>query len=105
MIPGAFAYHRPKSVNEAVTLLADLGEDACPLSGGHSLIALMKLRLAAPAHLVDLQGIKDLKGIHTEGNDIVIGATVTQAELIASNLLAGKVPILRETALQIADPQ
>ena len=48
MIPGAFAYHRPKSVNEAVSLLADLGEDARPLGGGHSLIPLMKLRLAAP---------------------------------------------------------
>jgi carbon-monoxide dehydrogenase medium subunit len=105
MIPGAFAYHRPKSVNEAVTLLADLGEDARPLGGGHSLIPLMKLRLAAPAHLVDLQGIKDLKGIHADGNDIVIGATVTQSEIIASELLASKVPILRETALQIADPQ
>ena len=105
MIPGAFAYHRPKSVNEAVALLADLGEDARPLGGGHSLIPLMKLRLAAPAHLVDLQGIKDLKGISAEGDAVVIGATVTQNEVIGSELLATKVPILRETALQIADPQ
>jgi carbon-monoxide dehydrogenase medium subunit len=105
MIPGAFAYHRPKSVNEAVSLLADLGEDARPLGGGHSLIPLMKLRLAAPSALVDLQGIKDLKGIRAEGGDIVIGATVTQQEIIASDLLAAKVPILRETSLQIADPQ
>jgi carbon-monoxide dehydrogenase medium subunit len=65
----------------------------------------MKLRLAAPAHLVDLQGIKDLKGIRADGNDIVIGATVTQQEIIASELLASKVPILRETSVQIADPQ
>lgn len=105
MIPGAFAYHRPKSVNEAVGLLADLGEDARPLAGGHSLIPLMKLRLAAPTNLVDLGGIKDLKGIRADGNDIVIGATVTQAEVIGSELLASKVPILRETSLQIADPQ
>ena len=105
MIPGAFAYHRPKSVNEAVSLLADLGEDARPLGGGHSLIPLMKLRLAAPSALVDLQGIRDLKGIRAEGGDIVIGATVTQQEIIASDLLAAKVPILRETSLQIADPQ
>lgn len=105
MIPGAFAYHRPKSVNEAVGLLADLGEDARPLGGGHSLIPLMKLRLAAPSALVDLQGIRDLKGIRAEGGDIVIGATVTQQEIIASDLLAAKLPILRETSLQIADPQ
>jgi aerobic carbon-monoxide dehydrogenase medium subunit len=105
MIPGAFAYHRPKSVNEAVALLADLGEDARPLGGGHSLIPLMKLRLAAPSHLVDLGGIADLKGIKSEGGDIVIGASVTQHEVIGSGLLAEKVPLLAEAALQIADPQ
>jgi carbon-monoxide dehydrogenase medium subunit len=105
VIPGAFEYHRPKSVNEAVALLADLGEDARPLSGGHSLIPLMKLRLAAPAHLIDLAGISDLKGIRAEGSDLVIGATVTQHEVISSDLLASKAPILRETALLIADPQ
>ena len=105
MIPGAFAYHRPKSVNEAVALLADLGEDARPLGGGHSLIPLMKLRLAAPAHLVDLGGIADLKTIRADGNDIVIGAGVTQHEAIVSDLLASKVPLIREAALQIADPQ
>jgi carbon-monoxide dehydrogenase medium subunit len=105
MIPGAFAYHRPKSINEAVSLLADLGDDARPLGGGHSLVPLMKLRLAEPANLVDLGGINELKGIRTDGNDIIIGATVTQHEVIGSNLLTSKVPILRETALQIADPQ
>ena len=105
MIPGAFAYHRPKSVNEAVGLLADLGEDARPLAGGHSLIPLMKLRLAAPTHLVDLAAIADLRGIRADGGDIVIGATVTQAEIIGSELLAAKMPLLRETAAQIADPQ
>ncbi len=105
MIPSAFAYHRPKSVNEAVALLAELGEDARPLAGGHSLIPIMKLRLAAPSDLVDLAGIADLKGIREDGSDIVIGAMTTQHELIGSDLLAGKVPILRETALLIADPQ
>lgn len=105
MIPGAFAYHRPSSVDEAVALLADLGEDARPLGGGHSLIPLMKLRFAAPAHLVDLGGIGDLKGIREEGGDIVIGAMVTQHELIASGLLAAKLPILAETSRVIADPQ
>jgi carbon-monoxide dehydrogenase medium subunit len=105
MIPGAFAYHRPKSLAEAVGLLADLGEDARPLAGGHSLIPMMKLRLAAPEHLVDLRAIGDLKGIRAEGGDIVIGAMTTQHELIGSDLLAGKLPILRETSLSIADPQ
>ena len=105
MIPGAFAYHRPKSLAEAVGLLADLGEDARPLAGGHSLIPMMKLRLAAPEHLVDLRAIGDLRGIRAEGGDIVIGAMTTQHEVIGSDLLAGKLPILRETSLSIADPQ
>ena len=105
MIPGAFAYHRPKSVKEAVAMLADLGEDARPLAGGHSLIPMMKLRLAAPAHLVDLGAIGELKGIRADGGDIVIGAMTTQHELIADATLAAKLPILRETALLIADPQ
>jgi carbon-monoxide dehydrogenase medium subunit len=105
MIPGAFAYHRPKSVAEAVALLADLGEEARPLGGGHSLVPLMKLRLAAPAHLVDLAGLADLKGIRAEGGDVVIGAMVTQHELIASELIASKVPLLREASLTVADPQ
>jgi carbon-monoxide dehydrogenase medium subunit len=66
---------------------------------------MMKLRLATPANLVDLAGIADLKGIHSDGGDIVIGAMTTQHDLIASDLLAAKVPILRETSLVIADPQ
>jgi len=105
VIPPAFAYHRPKSVNEAAAMLADLGEDARPLAGGHSLIPLMKLRLAAPEHLVDLAGIAELKGIRADGGDIVIGAMTTQHELIGSDLLAAKIPLLRETSLLIADPQ
>jgi carbon-monoxide dehydrogenase medium subunit len=105
MIPGSFAYHRPKTLPEAISLLADLGEDARPLAGGHSLIPMMKLRLAAPEHLVDLAGIGDLRGIREDGGDVVIGALTTQHEVIGSGLLAGKIPILRETALVIADPQ
>ena len=105
MIPGAFAYHRPKSVKEAVAILAELGDDARPLAGGHSLIPVMKLRLAAPANLVDLAGIADLKGIRQDGGEVVIGAMTTQAEVIASDLLAATVPILREAAHVIADPQ
>jgi aerobic carbon-monoxide dehydrogenase medium subunit len=105
MIPGAFAYHRPKSVAEAVGMLADLGDDARALAGGHSLIPMMKLRLAKPEHLVDLAGISELNGVRNEGGDIVIGSMTTQNELVRSDLLAAKLPILRETSLVIADPQ
>jgi carbon-monoxide dehydrogenase medium subunit len=105
VIPGSFAYHRPDSLTQAIALLADLGEEARPLAGGHSLIPMMKLRLATPEHLVDLAGIADLKGIRTDGSDVVIGAMTTQHELVGSDLVAAKVPILRETSLLIADPQ
>jgi carbon-monoxide dehydrogenase medium subunit len=105
VIPGSFSYHRPTSVQEAVALLAKLGDDGRAIAGGHSLIPMMKLRLATPANLVDLAAIAELKGIRSDGNDIVIGAMTTQHDLIGSDLLAAKVPILRETSLQIADPQ
>jgi carbon-monoxide dehydrogenase medium subunit len=105
VIPGSFNYHRPSSVQEAVALLAKLGDDGRALAGGHSLIPMMKLRLAAPANLVDLAGIADLKGIRSDGNDIVIGAMTTQHNVIESDVLAAKIPLLRETSLAIADPQ
>ena len=82
MIPGPFAYHRPASVKEAVSLLGSLGEDARAIAGGHSLIPMMKLRLASPAHLIDLAGVADLKGIREDGRDVVIGAMTTQHEVI-----------------------
>ncbi len=105
MIPGPFTYHRPTSVPDAVKLLSDLGEDARPLAGGHSLIPMMKLRLATPEHLVDLHGIEGLDGIRREGGRIVIGAMATQHQIVGSELIAGTAPILREAALLIADPQ
>jgi len=105
VIPGSFAYHRPSSVKEAVSLLAGFGEEGRVLAGGHSLIPMMKLRLATPANLVDLGGISDLGGIRRDGNDIVIGAMTTQHALIGSAELATAIPLIRETSLQIADPQ
>lgn len=105
MIPGNFAYHRPRSIGEAVALLAAHPDDARPLSGGHSLVPMMKLRLAMPAHLVDLGAVAQLKGIRRDGAEWVIGATTTQAELIADAAFAAALPVLREAALQIADPQ
>jgi aerobic carbon-monoxide dehydrogenase medium subunit len=105
VIPGPFTYHRPSSVRDAVALLAALGDEARPLAGGHSLIPMMKLRMAAPEHLVDLAGIAELKDIAEDGETIVIGAGVTLAALVRSELLAAKLPVMRETALVIADPQ
>ena len=105
MIPASFEYHRPTSIKDAVGLLAKFGDEGRALAGGHSLIPMMKLRLASPAHLIDLAGVAELKGTRTDGNDIVIGAMVTQHELAGSELVAGKIPLLRETSLQIADPQ
>src|SRR3984893_712976 len=105
MIPGPFSYHRPTTLADAVKLLSSLGDEARPLAGGHSLVPMMKLRLATPEHLVDLHGIGGLKGIRREGNRIVIGAMTTQHELLDSDEIAKSLPILHETALQIADPQ
>ena len=105
MIPGPFSYHRPATVADAVKLLATLGDEARPLAGGHSLVPMMKLRLATPEPLVDLHAIDGLKGIRREGNLIVIGAMTTQHELLASDEIAKSLPILRETAALIADPQ
>jgi len=105
MIPGPFSYHRPATVADAVKLLSTLGDEARPLAGGHSLVPMMKLRLASPEHLVDLHGIAGLKGIRRDGNTIVIGAMTTQHELLASDEIGLSLPILDETALLIADPQ
>jgi carbon-monoxide dehydrogenase medium subunit len=105
MIPGPFSYHRPATVADAARLLSTLGDDARPLAGGHSLIPMMKLRLATPEHLVDLHGIEGLKGIRREGDRIVIGAMTTQHDLLASGEIAKSLPILCEAALLIADPQ
>ncbi len=105
MIPGSFDYHRPNSVSEAVGLLAKLGEEARVLAGGHSLIPMMKMRMASPEHLIDLSAIGDLKGISVEGDTIKIGAMTTQYELIHSDIMTKHLPIIAETSLVIADPQ
>jgi aerobic carbon-monoxide dehydrogenase medium subunit len=105
LIPGSFEYHRPASLSEAVALLGQLDSDARVIAGGHSLIPMMKLRLAMPTHLVDLAGLAELKGVSLDGGEIAIGAMTTQHEIIGSELLAQHAPILRETAEVIADPQ
>jgi carbon-monoxide dehydrogenase medium subunit len=105
MIPPGFDYHAPRSVADAIKLLGDLGPDAKLLAGGHSLLPMMKLRFAAPSHLIDLGRIPDLRGIAQVGNEIQIGAMTTENDLLRSALLADKAPLLVEGASWIADPQ
>ena len=105
MIPPAFDYHAPRSVGEALSLMGSLGPDAKLLAGGHSLLPMMKLRFAAPSHLIDLNRIAELRGIHEDGDTVVIGAMTSQSALIDSELLRDKLPLLPEAARQIADPQ
>ncbi|NKX45915.1 FAD binding domain-containing protein [Roseicyclus persicicus] len=105
MIPAGFDYHRPADLASALSILQTHGDEARVIAGGHSLIPMMKLRMAEIAHLVDLQDITDLKGITVGDAEVVIGAMTTQAELIGHDGLAARLPLLREAALQIADPQ
>ncbi|MGP1356090.1 FAD binding domain-containing protein [Roseicyclus sp.] len=105
MIPAGFEYHRPADIASAVAILTAHGDGARVVAGGHSLIPMMKLRMADLSHLVDLQDIPVLRGISIDGGEITLGAMVTQHELIAHDGLAEAAPILREAALQIADPQ
>lgn len=103
MYPRAFAYHRAKTLPEAVSLLSRLGSDAKLLAGGQSLIPLMKLRLSAPAHLVDLNFIPGTSYIHGNGS-LRFGAMTRHAE-IARSPEAARIAILHDTASGIADPQ
>lgn len=105
MIPGTFDYHAPKTVDEAIRLLGELGDEAKLLAGGHSLLPMMKLRFAQPKHLIDLNRIDQLRGIREQDGTLHIGAMTTENELIASTLLQEKCPLLPEAAHWIADPQ
>lgn len=105
MIPPAFEYLRPKTIPEAITLLQQHGEDAKILSGGQSLIPMMKLRIARPGYLIDINRISGLSYIKEEGGFLKIGGLTREAELEASPLIRSKYPILIDTAHVIADPQ
>ena len=105
MIPSAFEYHRPGDLASAIGILTQHGDEARVIAGGHSLIPMMKLRMADIGHLVDLQDVAELRGIIIAGGTITIGAMVTQHEMLNHDGLAASAPILREAALQIADPQ
>ena len=102
MIANAFEYTAPQSLTEALTLIAG---GAKPLSGGMSLIPMMKLRLAAPEHLVDLARLKELNYIREENGELHIGATTTYYDLESSPLLRGKCPLMAETATHVGDIQ
>jgi carbon-monoxide dehydrogenase medium subunit len=104
MIPAAFEYHAPTSLGEATALLARLGEDAKVLSGGQSLIPLMKLRLASPPHVIDINGIPGLAGIREADGVLRIGALTRESDLEESELVRTRYPLLHETARVIADP-
>jgi len=104
MIPGAFDYHSPDTLEEAIKLLNDLGEDAKVLAGGHSLLPMMKWRLAEPTHLVDISRLSGLDYIKEENGYLCIGAMVTESALENSELIAEKYPILKDTSEVIADP-
>ena len=104
MIPAAFQYHAPTTVGEATALLARLGEEAKVLSGGQSLIPLMKLRLASPAHVVDINGIPGLSGIREADGALRIGALTRESDLEESELIRTRYPLLHDTSKVIADP-
>ena len=105
MIPAAFEYYRPKDMAGVLSILEEHGDDARVMAGGHSLIPMMKLRMADVPHLIDLQDVGGMSDIEIGGDSIRIGAMVTQHAIIDHDALADAAPILREAALQIADPQ
>lgn len=105
MIPGNFEYHKPESIDGALSILTEWGDDARVIAGGHSLIPVMKQRLTDISHLVDLGGISELKGISIDQDTVTVGAMTTQHELITNEELSKSVPLIREASLQIADPQ
>jgi carbon-monoxide dehydrogenase medium subunit len=105
VIPASFDYLAASSAAEAIALLAEHGDDAKLLAGGHSLLPMMKLRLATPAVLVDIGRVDELSGITADGSDLVIGATTRHAELAASPLVRDQAPLLAHAAAQVGDPQ
>ena len=105
MIPAPFEYYAPRSLDQAVRVLSEHRDDVKILSGGQSLLPLMKMRLSKPGHLVDLGRIPGLDEISENGDQITIGAMVTYAQLEDSSLLRSRCPLLAQTASTIADVQ
>jgi len=105
MIPANFEYFAPQTLDEAIKLIAQHGDDCKILSGGHSLVPILKLRLATPSVIIDIGRIKGLKEIKVDGNTIRIGALATHHAIATSNELKQRCPLLVETAAQIGDQQ
>jgi carbon-monoxide dehydrogenase medium subunit len=105
VIPPSFTYKRAASVEDALSLAAEHGEDAKYLAGGHSLLPLMKLRFAAPSVLIDLGRVPELSYIRDEGGYVAIGAMTRHHDVAASGLLRSAVPLLARTAAAVGDPQ
>jgi aerobic carbon-monoxide dehydrogenase medium subunit len=104
MYPAAFEYHLPTSMQDALGLLGQLKDDAKILAGGHSLIPMMKLRLAQPKHLVDLRKVPGLSGIKEDGGALAFGAMTTHWQIESSSLVKSKAPVLSEVGGIIGDP-
>lgn len=105
MIPPDFEYHAPTTLSDAVALLNQLGDEAKVLAGGHSLLPMMKMRFAEPAHLIDLNKIEQLRGIREEDGVIKVGAMTVENDILASELLQQKASLLPKAVKLIADPQ
>jgi aerobic carbon-monoxide dehydrogenase medium subunit len=105
MIPKAFDYCRPKTLPEAISLLQQHGDAAKILSGGQSLIPMMKMRLAQPEYLIDINQIAGLEYITEDARYLKIGALTREADIEASELIRSKYPLILDTAFYIADPQ
>jgi carbon-monoxide dehydrogenase medium subunit len=105
MIPASFDYYRAGSADEAIRLLAEHGEDAKFIAGGHSLLPLMKLRLARPRALIDISRLADLSYIRADGDQVAIGALTRHHDLQYSEVLAQAVPLMAAAAAEVGDPQ
>jgi carbon-monoxide dehydrogenase medium subunit len=105
VIPAQFEYVAAASAAQAIDLLAEHGDDAKVLAGGHSLLPMMKLRLAAPEVLIDITRASDLSGISIDGDEIIIGATTRHADVASSELIRTDAPLLAHAASLVGDPQ
>jgi carbon-monoxide dehydrogenase medium subunit len=103
-VPAAFQYRKATSVEHALSLLAEYGPESVVVAGGHSLLPMMKLRLAHPEALVDINDLTELAGIRVDGDTLVIGAMARHADLLASVEAGRHFPILHEAERVIADP-
>jgi len=105
MIPAAFDYVAAGSVEEAVSLLTEHGDDAKLIAGGHSLLPMMKLRLAFPELLIDIRKLPDASYVRIDGDEVAIGALTRHCDLVTSPVLAAEAPLLAAVASQVGDPQ